>query len=601
MMPPKEKATVAFNKRVAKVFADRVDPTETLLTEKQYDALQKRLVKLIDQLNKGNCDGFDELRGDMVAWQQDMEKYAKKTVTKKFKVDKKRKLVLDPEKRPRPKNEKAQTKLRRALLEFQMANYLANGTKKDEARTKLIHRYELATKRVKELDSADIFGMYLNAYASALDPHTTYFSAEDLEDFQISMQLSLQGIGARLISRDGFTTIEELVPGGAADKQGMLKPKDQIVAVAQGEKGEPVDVIDMDLRDVVKLIRGKKGTKVTLSILRKGKKTERLNITIVRDKIDLTESAASLKWREVKRGNKKLKIAVIDLPSFYQGQTRSKAGSSEDVAKLLKEAKSKGADGVMLDLSRNGGGLLSAAVEISGFFIEAGAIVGVGTIEQARAEVLDDRDIRVIWDGPLVVLTSKLSASASEILAGALQDYGRAVIVGDKSTFGKGTVQQMNPLPPGLGAIKVTTSMFYLPGGMSTQSIGVSSDIVVPSIFSNLEIGESYQDFAVPSQKTKEFLSPRANANRKWTPVTKAQMNKLSSKSSQRIKKSKEFKELKQEIAKNDPQKTITLGDILKDSKSEEELEKEKKKDEKELSIQAKEATEILADLITMK
>ena len=587
----------ALLKRVAKIYAERIDPTQTLLTQAEYAKLEKRAYELAKAVKNRNCADFSKLHKDQIAWHEELENYVKTVTAKDFEIDKAREVELDPDKRKRPASEEELRKLRRSLVEFQMANYLVNGTTKEEATKKLVHRYELITKRIREMKEQDLYGAYLNAYSAALDPHSSYFSPDDMEDFRIQMELSLTGIGAVLTSEDGYTIVEEVVPGGAADRHGKLQPKDRIIAVAQGEKGEPVDVIDMDLRDVVKLIRGKKGTKVTLSILRKEPEPERLTLTIERDQIDLKEQAAKLKWRDVKRGDKTLKLAVLDLPSFYLGDKPGARDSAEDVAKLVAEAKEKKADGIVLDLSRNGGGALQSAVAISGLFIEQGAIVGVGSkTAKAGPEVLDDQDPKVQWDGPLVVLTSKASASASEILAGALKDYRRAIVVGDEHTYGKGTVQQLSPLPPGLGLLKVTTALFFLPGGDSTQSVGVEADIVIPSVLSSLDIGEKHQDNALEPVSVKPFTSAKANGSNSWKPIEDAVVTKLRKKSQRRVAKDKEFKELAKELEKvNGNDTKIKLAEIFENGKSDDDDEATDKKDE--LSIQAKEASEILADL----
>jgi carboxyl-terminal processing protease len=591
-----EKADNGFAREVAELWAERIDPTETLLTEAEYQQLEKRLYRLVKSARKGECADFTALKKDHVEWQKELEDHVRKVV-KNATIDKSRTLNLDPDKRPRPTNEKEQNQLRRALIDLQLANYIASGIKEAEARKKLVHRYELRTKRIEEQTPQDLYGLFLKSYAAALDPHSTYFTPEDVEDFKIQMQLSLQGIGAMLSSRDGMTVVEEIVPGGAADEHGKLKPKDQIISVAQGPDAEAVNVIDMDLRDVVRMIRGKKGTKVTLTVLRKGEDTTRHKFTIVRDKIDLKEQAAKLEWRKVKRGDKTLKLAVIELPSFYHGDDRD---SVRDVAKLLKKARKGKADGIMLDLSRNGGGLLKAAVEISGLFVETGGIVGVGSANgKKKPEVLEDPDSRVQWDGPLVVLTSKISASASEILAGSLQDYRRAIVVGDKHTYGKGSVQQLNQLPPGLGLLKVTTALYFLPGGQSTQSTGVTADIEIPSAFSKLEIGERHQPNALAPVSTKSFVSKKANASKKWEPVDAKTIGKLRKKSKARIASDAEFKELQKKIAESDPEDTeVEIAEILGESNGEDSEDAEEEKDEDELTLQAIEATEILADLI---
>jgi carboxyl-terminal processing protease len=595
-----DKSDTRMKKRVAGLYAEQLDPTKVMLTEKEFTQLEKRLYALIQETEKRECSEIEAVHKDQLKWHEEIESYVRKTLeAKDFKLDKDLELEVDIEKRKRPTNAKEQKALRDAVIQFQLANLVAGGITVDEAKKKLIHRYELNTKRVKEQDKPDLYRTYLNAYALALDPHSTYFSPEDLEDFKIQMGLSLTGIGAALTSRDGYTIVQEVIPGGPADKQGKLRPKDKIIAVTQGRKGEPVDVIDMDLRDVVRKIRGEKGTWVVLTILRQGEDTERFDLAIKRDEVDLKEQAAKLSYREVKRGKETLKLAIIDLPSFYSGQQPGARDSAQDVKRLVLQAKKEKADGIVLDLSRNGGGALQSAVEISGFFIERGAIVGVGVPGQ-KPEVLSDRDPRVQWDGPLVVLTSKISASASEILAGALQDYDRAIIVGDTHTFGKGTVQQLSPLPPGLGLLKVTTSLFFLPEGESTQQVGVQTDIVVPSVFSALDIGERYQKFSLPQQKVKDFESPSANANATWKRVDRKLIPKLAKLSKARMAADADFKELQADLAKVKKDDTrMKISEILDDDdKKDDEDDDSDEKDEKELSIQTKEAAEILADFI---
>jgi len=299
--------------------------------------------------------------------------------------------------------------------------------------------------------------------------------------------------------------VESIIPGGAADKVGTLQPKDKIIAVAQ-EDGDWVDVIDMSLRDVVSLIRGKRDSKVHLRVLRQSETTQTLNVTIVRDKIDLEERSAKLRIEDVGEGDQKLKLAVIELPSFYGDRNPAKRQSSRDVRNLIAAAKKAGADGLLLDLSRNGGGLLETAVEITGYFIRDGGVVAVkGT--DSGVQVLPDDDASILYDGPMAVLTSRVSASASEIVAGALKDYERALILGDDHTFGKGTVQSMVPLPPGLGALKVTTALFFRPGGASTQHDGVPSDVVIPSLIgSSDDFGEKSQEYSLPGQSIEPFL-----------------------------------------------------------------------------------------------
>jgi len=464
------------------------------------------------------------------------------------------------------------------MVQFQLTNYLLTDVKLPEAKKQLVHRYELVTKRIRERrQKNEVPTMFVESFAVALDPHSSYMSPEVLEDFQIQMRLSLDGIGASLSSQDGFTVIEDLIPGGGAEKTKQLRPKDKIISVAQ-EGQKPVNIMDMDLRDVVKMIRGKKGTKVTLTILRQGEKTETFDVRIIRDKIDLQEQAAKLTFEERKvdgsNGKKTLKVAIIDLPSFYGGGERSGRSSYLDMKRLVLEAKAKKADGIVLDLSRNGGGLLEDAVRISGLFLKTGGVVATKDTHR-RTEVLADEDEDVQWSGPLVVLTSHLSASASEILAGALKDYKRAIVVGGAHTFGKGSVQVFSPLPANLGAMKVTTGMFFLPGGQSTQHAGVTSHIQVPSVFNSDEVGERSMDYSLPPQNISQFLSQEANGTpgsaAHWRAVEDGLIRQLAEKSAERIKKDERFASVLKELDEAKKEKgPVKLAEIKKKAKKDE-------------------------------
>jgi len=451
-----------------------------------------------------------------------------------------------------------------------MSNYLSNGEALPEAKRKLIHRYELMSKRARELEENDVYAGFLDAFATALDPHSNYFTQEAVEDFQIGMELSLEGIGVALTSRDGYSVVEKIIPGGAAARVGGLEPSDKIIAVAQAE-GEFVDIIDMDLRDVVRLIRGKRGTTVRLSILRQSETTERFIISIERDEIKLEDQAAALRFEEVKvEDDKSLKLAILELPSFYGGRNPTERQSSRDMRELLRQVKEQKADGLLLDLSRNGGGLLENSVEIAGFFIRNGGVVAVKD-SFSKVQVLRDPDDQLLYDGPMVLLTSRVSASASEIVAGAMKDYKRAIVVGDDHTFGKGTVQSMVPLPKELGALKVTTALFFRPGGSSTQHEGVRADIVFPSLYSANELGEKHQDYSLPSQKIDAFLEaastpPLGTSDASfWRPVTADVVAELADRSAQRIRENEEFADIERQIEETRERNGVLhLSDIYK-------------------------------------
>ena len=599
-----ERVSSKVDERSVEQFIEALDPSKSLLLEDDVKRLRSALPGIFAGLRREDCSLL-ETAGKLVLKRTEADlAYVRKLVGQKgFKLDESVELNLDPEKRGYTKTEKARLERLRAYVHFQLSNYLLTGIDFETAKKRLVHRYELVVKRTSERRSAEeLPTAFAAAYARGLDPHTAYFSPEVLANFQIAMRLSLEGIGALLGSRDGFTLIQSLVPGGQADKQNILRPKDKIIAVAQDGK-EAVQVIDMDLNDVVKMIRGKKGTKVTLTILRDGPPAKTFEVTIVRDKIDVKESAAKITYETRNVGGKKQTIGVIDLPSFYGSRTgRTSYG---DVKRLIAEAKAKGVDGLVLDLSRNGGGLLEDAVLITGLFIQTGAVVATREAD-GETEILRDEDDSIDWNGPLLVMISPASASASEILAGALKAYDRAIIAGGAHSFGKGTVQKLNPLPAGLGAIKVTTGMFFLPSGESTQRVGVSSHIRVPSVLDGYRTGEKDLDYALPAESTPQFRSRRANANNprlRYKPVDGATIKKLADASAKRVKQNAILNEVQKELAENDDQSVIKLAELrakAKDTEGEEDEEAATKKFDQRQEAFVGEGVNILADYIRM-
>ena len=387
----------------------------------------------------------------------------------------------------------------------------------DEARKKIRRRYERNLSYTMNREAVDIQESFINSMTKLFDPHSSFLSANTLENFNTSVRNSFFGIGALLQDVDGICTIKQILPGGPAEESGLLHDEDQILAVGQGKDGELEDVVDMQLRYIVQKIKGKKGTIVRL-LIHPGDANDpsvRKEVLITRDEVKLTANLASAKLIQVPDGNDTyVPVGVIQLPSFYGniGAGGTLTTTADDVAELLGKLRNAGAQGIILDLRMNGGGLLSEAVRLAGLFIPYGPVVQVRSAT-GRIGVLSDRDSKVEWDGPLIVLTSRFSASASEIVAGALQDHDRALIVGNSSTHGKGTVQevyQMNDmlniswLQPATRSVtrpvasKITIKQFYLPEGSSTQLKGVNSDIVLPSVNEFLPIGESDLLHALP-------------------------------------------------------------------------------------------------------
>lgn len=616
--------TPQIEERTTEQYIKRLDSAKIYLLQSDVDAIKKDMKGVFISLHKGECKALDVVQKLFQQRVEDRAAYAKKVLSaKSFKFDPKTEVVLDPDSRKYAKNKAEADAFQGKYLQFQVSNYLATDMKQLDAQEQVIRNYERVVKRVKETKSEDVYSGYLDSFARALDPHSSYFSSDSLDDFEISMSLSLEGIGATLSSQDGFTVIEQLIDGGSAKSSGKLNAQDKIVAVGQvkddGKAGEMENVVEMELRDVVKKIRGPKGTKVRLEVLRKQDKggTEHLFVDLMRDKIKLEEDAAAISYVDKDVNGERKKIAVLNLPSFYADSRKGGRSSASDMKRLLKEAREKGADALVLDLSQDGGGSLDDAVKIAGLFFKTGNVVKQGGQLNAllggmTATALDDRDPEVDWAGPLIVLTSRISASASEIVAGTLKDYQRAVIVGGTSTFGKGSVQSVVPLPPKLGAVKVTVGMFYTAGGYSTQHRGVPGDIILPSIFATDDIGEDKLDYSLKPDHIASFLSPDAYVTSgpgAWKKVEAPIIAQLKTRSAVRVSKSTEFAKITEDLKKaKDRNKVIKLSDAQKDTKEKKDEADQKKNQNKEAKTadylkrpEIQEAANVAADLLALQ
>jgi carboxyl-terminal processing protease len=571
------------------LFLKYLDPNKQLFYKKDIDQMTAQLNGMFGKsgMESGNCGPLSDIGKMLVERSVENLKVVEETLGKGYKINEEVRYQTDSKKREYPLDSAQKRSALEGAVHTQIATITAGDVKLSKAKEQLTKRYTLAVKRAKELNPGKMITLFAESFAHALDPHSDYMSPEQLDEFRISMGLSLEGIGVSLSSDDGYTVVQEIIPGGSADRANALKPKDKIIAVAQDTK-EAVNIIDMDLSDVVKMIRGKKGTRVKLTVVRtKGAKSETFDVTIVRDKVDMKEQAAKVDYQTRVVDGKAFKIAVIDLPSFYGGSEKNSRDCFDDMKRIVEEAAAKKVDGIVLDLSANGGGLLQDAVRIAGLFIRTGGVVATQDGKGNR-EVLPDEDEKIAYNGPLMILTTRQSASASEILAGAMKDYHRALIVGGDHTYGKGSVQVLNPLPFKLGAIKFTTQMFYLPGGVSTQFVGVDSDVSMPTYLDLDDLGERYSEYALPPAKTTPFLAlDQAQGNgptEKWTPVSQDLVRYLKDRSSKRVSENQEFKDIQkdlEEVRKNEG--WVKVSDILKRSGKD----KDKKKERKDLSTTA--------------
>lgn len=491
-------------------YIDALDPRRIYFTQADIDAFKRYQFELDDQAKKGELSAALEIFN--VYQERQIERLTSLTQELKPQIDKldfekQEYLLLDPSKSPWPENEEAMLERWRLYLKNDVLNLKLADKEPEAISETLLKRYQNQLKRAEQITSMDVFSIYANTLAALYDPHSSYFSPRRTENFNIEMSLSLEGIGAMLQQDGDYTKVNRIVPKGPADKQGELKPQDQIVGVAQGADGDMVDVIGWRLDEVVDLIRGPKESMVRLEVipaeaLASG---ERKEIKIIRNEVKLEEQAAQSKVIELDRDGKEFRLGVIDLPTFYIDFDAANRGdpnyrsTTRDVSRLLEELQSQKVDAVVLDLRNNGGGSLREANDLTSLFIEYGPTV---QIRHSSDQIWRDGKRRkgTYYEGPLGVIINRMSASASEIFAGAIQDYGRGLIMGTQS-YGKGTVQTLLPLPA--GQLKVTESKFYRISGDSTQHRGVMPDVALPSLYDPEDLGESALDHALEWDQIK--------------------------------------------------------------------------------------------------
>ncbi len=585
-----------ISQRAFDKYIKSLDPTKAYFRQSDLDDFGNWKTQLDDQMKAGDYSAAFQIFDRFVQRVDEKTKMALQLVDEKHDFTTNDEMIVDPDLATYAKTDAEAREMWRKRIKYSLltlrgrdenpSNEKSDANSKLDPKEILRKRYQSFQRRVHQMDRVDVVEQYVSSITGSFDPHTTYMSSKTFDNFMIQMNLELDGIGATLQgSEDGYTVIKSLVSGGAAANQGGLKIEDKIAAVAQGdEQGRNadanlvrehgtdfVDATGMNVDDVVDMIRGQAGTIVRLSVLSEDESGLH-TISIVREKIQLEDRAAR---GEIFEDGKKSdgspnRIGVLELPMFYAGINEDgSAGRSTttDVRRILDDFNRKNVDALVLDLRNNGGGSLKEAVDCTGLFIDAGPVVQVKD-SYGKIEVLNDTDRGVAWNKPMVVLTSKFSASASEILAGAIQDYRRGLIVGDSTTHGKGTVQTLMNIgqavtgrrdaPNDFGALKITIQQFYRPNGDSTQLRGVLADIVLPSVTDKMDVSESDLDYPVDF----DHIRP---ANYRTIPMTSSQLvDLLSERSASRRNSSDEFQKQRGNISKyveNKDLKSVSLNE----------------------------------------
>ncbi|WP_374480748.1 carboxy terminal-processing peptidase [Zoogloea sp.] len=578
----------ALSEKIFDAYLKSLDPERVFFTQVDIDGFADLRTQLDDAILQGDLEGPFTIFRRYQARSAERLAYARKQLAEGFDFSVDESYPLDRSKAPWPKDDAEAQDLWRKRVKNDWLRLRLAGKEDKAIRETLEKRYDNFIARSAKNKSDDVFQIFMNAYAGAIEPHTSYLGRGSADSFDIAMRLSLVGIGAVLQERDDYITIRELTPGGPAARSGKLAVGDRIVGVAQGEGAPMADLVGARVDEAVKLIRGTKDTRVVLDILpaNSGPDGRHKTIVLVRDKIKLEEQAAKKSISRVDLNGKNLRVGVITLPAFYEDFEGRRRGdkdyrsASRDVARLIGELKKERVDGLILDLRDNGGGSLREAVELTGLFIDTGPVVQQRNSE-GQIEVESDERAGAAWDGPLAVMINRGSASASEILAAALQDYGRALLIGEPS-FGKGTVQTLIDLDevakskkPQLGELKMTIAQFFRINGGTTQLNGVTPDIRFPSAFEAKEFGETGFDNALPAIQ----IPP---ASYKPASDLQAILPDLQRRHEARASKDKALRELAEDVAE-----ALKLRDKQELSLQEEERKREKETREARLRQRA--------------
>jgi carboxyl-terminal processing protease len=608
-----------FSSKAFDNYIENMDASRVYFLKEDIDRFEQYRYKLDDGIFTGDVEPAFDIFNTYQKRLMDRIQYALSLLKLPMDFSKVDSFEINRDKSPYCLNYAEYDKLWQRKVLFECLQ--AKGNKNDTAKKYIEDvrkRYENLLKYAGKTKGDDIFQIYMNALLEVADPHTNYFSPRTAEDFNQSMSLSLEGIGAQLQTENEYTKIREIIKGGPADKSKQLFAGDKIIGVAQGKDSDVVNVIDWRIDDVVSLIRGKKGTAVRLKIIPSSEPNSTKLVDLLRDKIVLEDQSAKCSIKEFSRNGKKFKVGVVNIPTFYidfaaasRGETNYKS-TTRDVKKLIDSLQQQKVQGIVIDLRNNGGGSLQEAIELTGLFIKRGPVVQVKYADGNR-KVEQDMDPAIYYDGPLTVLVNRFSASASEIFAAAIQDYNRGIIVGER-TFGKGTVQNMVDLNEfiqyngkKLGQVKLTIAKFYRVNGGSTQHKGVTPDIELPSVYADSKFGEDASKYALPWDQIEE--APIENVG-----TVTAMRAKLKAEHDVRMKTNPEYAYLMEDIKdfkQAEDEQYVTLNEeVYKAELAEREARKKqreeaRKKDRKNTKdnpdLILEESEQLIADMLTIK
>jgi carboxyl-terminal processing protease len=572
-------------------YIDKLDPIRAYFYQEDIKEFQKYRYKLDDYLVIGHIKPAYEIFHVYQKRMAERLTYAFERLHVPFDYTSDEYLQLHRDEAPWANSGEELDDYWRKRLKNESLSLSLDGKENEEIVELLTKRYNRAQKNIEQFQSEDIFQIFMNSFSECFDPHTSYFSPKNFDDFKIQMSQAYSGIGARLTTEDNFTVVKEIIAGGPASKSDELHEDDKIVGVGQDENGEIVDVVGWRIDDVVQLIRGEKETIVRLQIKEAGSipGAPPLTIKLVRDKVKLEDRSAEGKVIKISQNNRDFNFGIIDIPSFYSDFDGKNAGeknfksTTNDVKKLIMDLQADTLDGVIIDLRRNGGGFLNEAISLTGLFIDKGPVVQVRN-RTGKVSVEWDDDPGKAYSGPLAVLVDRISASASEIFAAAIQDYGRGIIIGSQ-TFGKGTVQNavaLNRFLPNtdqeLGQMKTTIAKFYRINGGSTQHVGVIPDISFPSRFELMDFGESAQQNALLWDQINQLNYTNYGDLAMVIPDLKTRKNI-------RVSEDPKFVELSrslEEFEKNRNKKEVSLNREIREKEREDAEKKKKVKKEKD-------------------